>query len=107
MKATGIIRRVDDLGRVVIPKEIRRQCHIREGEPLEIYVDTIAGKPAVCFQKYNAEIGQEVHEFSERLIDEYLSANEFATSEDLRTIRDALRNVEKIVRRIEKMEIEG
>ena len=36
MKATGIIRRVDDLGRVVIPKEIRRSLGIRDGEPLEI-----------------------------------------------------------------------
>jgi AbrB family transcriptional regulator (stage V sporulation protein T) len=39
MKATGIIRRIDDLGRVVIPKEIRRTLRIREGDPLEIYVD--------------------------------------------------------------------
>lgn len=39
MKATGIVRRIDDLGRVVIPKEIRRTMRIREGEPLEIYVD--------------------------------------------------------------------
>lgn len=39
MKATGIVRRIDDLGRVVIPKEIRRTMHIREGEPLEIFTD--------------------------------------------------------------------
>lgn len=39
MKATGIVRRIDDLGRVVIPKEIRRTMRIRDGEPLEIYVD--------------------------------------------------------------------
>ena len=37
MKATGIVRRIDDLGRVVIPKEIRRTMRIREGEPKEIY----------------------------------------------------------------------
>ena len=37
MKATGIVRRIDDLGRVVIPKEIRRTMRIREGDPLEIY----------------------------------------------------------------------
>ena len=40
MKATGIIRRIDDLGRVVIPKEIRRSMNIHEGDPLEIYVDS-------------------------------------------------------------------
>ena len=42
MKATGIVRRIDDLGRVVIPKEIRRTMRIREGDPLEIY--TSAGE---------------------------------------------------------------
>ena len=40
MKATGIVRRIDDLGRVVIPKEIRRTMRIREGEPLRIHIDT-------------------------------------------------------------------
>ena len=39
MKATGIVRRIDDLGRVVVPKEIRRTMRIREGDPLEIYTD--------------------------------------------------------------------
>ena len=40
MKATGIVRRIDDLGRVVIPKEIRRTLRIREGDPLEIFTDS-------------------------------------------------------------------
>lgn len=48
MKATGIIRRVDDLGRVVIPKEIRRTLRIREGDPLEIYVEN----DSVIYRKY-------------------------------------------------------
>ena len=39
MKATGIVRRIDDLGRVVIPKEIRRTLRIKEGDPLEIFTD--------------------------------------------------------------------
>ena len=50
MKATGIVRRIDDLGRVVIPKEIRRTLRIREGDPLEIYTDTQGG---VVFRKYS------------------------------------------------------
>ena len=49
MRATGIIRRIDDLGRVVIPKEIRRSLKIREGDPLEIYTT----KEGVCFRKYS------------------------------------------------------
>ena len=39
MKATGIVRRIDELGRVVIPKEIRRTLRIKEGDPLEIFTD--------------------------------------------------------------------
>jgi len=50
MKATGIVRRIDDLGRVVIPKEIRRTMRIREGEPLEIYTDRDG---EVIFKKYS------------------------------------------------------
>ena len=50
MKATGIVRRIDDLGRVVIPKEIRRTLRIREGDPLEIYTDT---NGEVVFKKYS------------------------------------------------------
>ena len=52
MKATGIVRRIDDLGRVVIPKEIRRATRIREGDPLEIFIDQMDGRPMVCFCKY-------------------------------------------------------
>lgn len=51
MKATGIVRRIDDLGRVVIPKEIRRTMRIREGDPLEIYT---SGDGEVIFKKYSA-----------------------------------------------------
>lgn len=50
MKATGIVRRIDDLGRVVIPKEIRRTMRIREGDPLEIYTDS---QGEVIFKKYS------------------------------------------------------
>lgn len=50
MKATGIVRRIDDLGRVVIPKEIRRTMRIREGDPLEIYTNS---EGEVIFKKYS------------------------------------------------------
>ena len=59
MKATGIVRRIDDLGRVVIPKEIRRVLRIREGDPLEIYTDHDG---EVIFKKYSP-VG-ELHAFA-------------------------------------------
>lgn len=49
MKATGIVRRIDDLGRIIIPKDIRRSLKIREGDPLEIFIEN----NCVCFQKYS------------------------------------------------------
>ena len=57
MKATGIIRRVDDLGRVVIPREVRRTLGIREGDPLEIFTE---GRDTVCFRKYETNLRGEV-----------------------------------------------
>jgi len=64
MKATGIVRRIDDLGRVVIPKEIRRTMRIREGDPLEIYTDTDG---QVIFKKYSP-MG-ELSEFAVQICD--------------------------------------
>jgi AbrB family transcriptional regulator (stage V sporulation protein T) len=64
MKATGIVRRIDDLGRVVIPKEIRRTMRIREGDPLEIYTDKDGG---VIFKKYSLMDGME--DFAGQLCD--------------------------------------
>ena len=64
MKATGIVRRIDDLGRVVIPKEIRRTMRIREGDPLEIYTSRDG---EVIFKKYSLLGG--VEEFATELCD--------------------------------------
>ena len=66
MKATGIVRRIDDLGRVVIPKEIRRTMKIREGDPLEIYTDREGG---VIFKKYSPvnELGDFATSYAETL----------------------------------------
>ncbi len=50
MKATGVVRRIDDLGRIVIPKEIRRNLRIREGDSLEIYTD---GSDSIILKKYS------------------------------------------------------
>ena len=66
MKATGIVRRIDDLGRVVIPKEIRRTMRIREGDPLEIFTDREGG---VIFKKYSpvSELGDFASQYAETL----------------------------------------
>ncbi|AEB74835.1 stage V sporulation protein T [Clostridium botulinum] len=66
MKATGIVRRIDDLGRVVIPKEIRRTLRIREGDPLEIFTDRDGG---VILKKYSPieELSNFSKEYAEAL----------------------------------------
>ena len=66
MKATGIVRRIDDLGRVVIPKEIRRTMRIREGDPLEIYTDR---EGEVIFKKYSpiGELNSFASQYAETL----------------------------------------
>lgn len=56
MRATGIVRRIDDLGRIVIPKEIRRTLRIKEGDPLEIFVDRDG---EIIFKKYSPFVGLE------------------------------------------------
>ncbi len=69
MKATGIVRRIDDLGRVVIPKEIRRTMRIREGEPLEIFVDR---EGEVILKKYSpmGELSDFAQEYCDALASE-------------------------------------
>src|SRR5690625_7264870 len=68
MKATGIVRRIDDLGRVVIPKEIRRTLRIREGDPLEIFVSR---EGEIILKKYSpiSELGHFATEYADALYD--------------------------------------
>ncbi len=66
MKATGIVRRIDDLGRVVVPKEIRRTLRIREGDPLEIFTDR---EGEIILKKYSpiGELSQFAGQYAETL----------------------------------------
>jgi AbrB family transcriptional regulator (stage V sporulation protein T) len=68
LKATGIVRRIDDLGRVVIPKEIRRTLRIKEGDPLEIFTDR---EGQVILKKYSpiGELNEFANEYCEALYD--------------------------------------
>lgn len=83
MRATRIIRRTDDLGRVVIPKEIRRNCNIREGEPLEIFLQD----GGVVFKKYNPDYRKEL---TNTLQD---AADYYDDYEDDRAIAEQLRKI--------------
>lgn len=66
MKATGIVRRIDDLGRVVVPKEIRRTLRIREGDPLEIFTDR---EGEIILKKYSpiGELGEFAKQYADSL----------------------------------------
>ncbi|MGB9679038.1 MAG: stage V sporulation protein T [Thermoanaerobacteraceae bacterium] len=66
MKATGIVRRIDDLGRVVIPKEIRRTLRIKEGDPLEIFTDK---EGEIILKKYSpiSELGDFAQEYADSI----------------------------------------
>ena len=101
MKATGIIRRVDDLGRVVIPKEIRRQCHIKEGEPLEIYVDKLGEMPVVCFAKYERTFSTALADIKTNIAELMDNVGEY---EDAAEFRKAMTEAEKIFKRFEAKE---
>ena len=57
MNAIGIIRRIDEVGRIALPKEIRRTMKIKEGDPLMIYFD----KDSIILKKYNADVAEQEH----------------------------------------------
>lgn len=96
MKATGIIRRIDDLGRIVIPKEIRRNMNIREGDPMEIYLD---GNNRVVFEKYNSGLLPFIHNLADRVED-----NEYDTlsPESVKEIKGLLDKISKIIKEEEE-----
>lgn len=96
MKATGIVRRVDDLGRVVIPKEVRHAMRIREGEALEIYT-TQEGE--VIFKKYNPTISHDLSNYADS-IEEVLRQND-APVEDRQKAKNYLTELIKILEHYE------
>lgn len=97
MKATGIVRRIDDLGRVVIPREIRHAIRIREGDPLEIY--TLQDGSGVIFRKYNPTISRDLSHYDES-IEEMLRDNN-ATAEERKKAKEYLTGLVKILERYE------
>ena len=72
MKSTGIVRRIDNLGRVVIPKEIRKELNLATGDPLEIFMEG----SAICFQKYCNTDAEELEELRRQIVYHYEDAAE-------------------------------
>lgn len=101
MKATGIIRRIDDLGRVVIPKEIRRTLRIREGEALEIYMDKVNGMPVVCFAKYETGFLNSLTALADTIDDEMMDS---ATNRQRSEVRKHFNEIANILKEWEEGE---
>lgn len=99
MKANGIVRRIDDLGRVVIPKEIRRNLCIREGDPLEIFLSKMEGQPVVCLRKYETSFLSTLSALADTINDEMI---EDATNGQRREIRKHFNEIAKILKEWEK-----
>lgn len=96
MRATGIVRRIDDLGRVVIPKEIRKNMNIKEGDPLEIFIS----KDGVIFQKYRPAYYTDVNFIADIFVD----SNMFDTSEQKQKKIEIAKKLHEIAKEMQKLE---
>ena len=97
MKATGIVRRVDDLGRIVIPKEIRRTIGIKEGNPMELYLDEEGG---IVLKPYVLDVGRVL----ENAIDMVARALEYDERYEAKEVIDKLEAAEELWRELGKRE---
>ena len=96
MRATGIVRRIDDLGRVVIPKEIRRSLKIKECELLEIFIE----KDMVCFKRcnLNKDFSEEIKNLEDNILNEYYVAD---NEEEVNIIKMAFQEIKYQLKAIE------
>ena len=92
MRATGIVRRIDDLGRVVIPKEIRRTMGVKEGDPVEMFIDTESG--GLVLVAYHSEASDKIRAIAENL-------NTIGATPDHWEIAEELK---KIAKKLEKLQ---
>ena len=90
MRATGIVRRIDDLGRVVIPRELRKNCGIKEGDPLEIFI-TYEGD--ILLRKYTFSLDRIIDHLKSQLTD-YTDDYEYVSK-----VNKKLEELKKIVRK--------
>lgn len=102
LKATGIIRRVDDLGRIVIPREIRRNLRLKEGDPMELFVQD----DMVCFKKYNpaedvSRVVKDAHDAVSNLIYDGFGASS-ANADAMKEAEALLRQAYEKIRFVEE-----
>lgn len=90
MKATGIVRKVDDLGRIVLPRELRRIKQINEGDPIEIFVDD----NLIVLHKYEPEIS--IANDIEKLVSKLSRSDEFLTEEKKKMTKEIIGILQKI-----------
>lgn len=93
MRATGIVRRMDDLGRIVIPKEIRRSMGVREGDPLEMYVDT--ENNGLVLVPYHSGINTKLNAIAENLSSVGCTPEHWKIAEELRQIAKRLQKLDE------------
>lgn len=101
MRTTGVVRRIDDLGRVVIPKEIRKLMRIKEGDPLEIFIDN--NKSFICFQKFDIQENYllDLKNIADSIADHYWSPE---NSDNLKIINMAIHEIELQLKAITERE---
>lgn len=92
MRATGIVRRIDDLGRVVIPKEIRRSMGIREGDPVEMFIDNESG--GLVLMPYFSEASDKINAIAENLNTIGATPEHWKIAEELKKIAKKLEKLQ-------------
>ena len=100
MKAMGIVRRVDELGRIVIPKEIRRIVKIQEGTPLEIYVDD----NIICLKKYSINITDDLKIITNQIFNDAWKGRDIYSDKKI-AVAIELKEIIKKLKQIEDEEI--
>lgn len=99
MRATSIIKVIDELGRVEIPREIRKQFEFHEGQPLEIYLDKTAnGHPMVCFAKYSPTFENDFVSLITQIANNMDDCGEYDLSDKF---RDTIKEAAKILKEFE------
>lgn len=93
MKSTGIVRRIDDLGRVVIPKEIRRSMGVRDGDPFEMFIDDESG--GLILVPYHSEVSSRLRGIAENLNAMGMTKEHWEIAEKLKKIAEELEKLEE------------